>query len=91
MGTERIEKAAIWHRGIVYTVPAPGRHHNVMLMMAEKYRLGPEAQRHQGFSTSLGRYVDRKQAWRIAQEADQLLERAPTDGRGGTLYSEDVW
>ena len=45
----------------------------------------------QGFVTDTGRYVDRKEAWQIAEAAGQLNERAPTDGRGGTLYSEDLW
>lgn len=88
---ERIERAALWHRGIVHSVPAPGRHHDVIMKMLTKYGLGPEAQQHQGFVTSDGRYVDRKEGWRIAAAAGQLLPRAPTDGQGGTLYSEDVW
>ena len=88
---ERIERAAIWHRGRVYSVPQPGRHHHVIRMMSEEHGLGPEAQRHQGFYTSSDRYVDRKEGWRIANEAGQLLPRAPTDHKGGTLYSEDVW
>lgn len=88
---ERVERAAIWHRGVCYSVPAPGRHHDVIMMMHEKYGLGPEAQRHQGFRTSAERFVDRKLGWQIAEKAGQLLDRAPTDHKGGTLYSEDVW
>lgn len=90
-GPERIVAAAIWHKGRCYTVDPPGRHHNVMARMREKYGLGIEAHRHQGFSTNAERFVDRKKAWKIAEAAGQLLPRAPTDGRGGELYSEDVW
>lgn len=45
----------------------------------------------QGFIDNRGNYLSREEAWFVAQEAGQLLERAPTDKRGGTLYSEDVW
>jgi hypothetical protein len=45
----------------------------------------------QGFALDDGRFVDRAEAWTIAKDAGQLLSRAPTDGRGGILYSEDVW
>jgi hypothetical protein len=40
---------------------------------------------HQGFVTDAGRYVDRKEAARIAYEADQIAARVPY------LFSEDLW
>lgn len=42
----------------------------------------------QGFLTSDGQFVDRRQARVIANDAKQLL---PRDGGKPELYSEDVW
>ncbi len=67
--------------------PKPARHHHILHQI-----FGARAQdKGQGFVTSTGRYVDRAEAWLIAAAAGQLLPHAPTDGRGGRLYSEDVW
>jgi len=69
---------------------APARHHHVLHQLWRPgWRASPGAG--QGFVTSTGRYVDREEAWEIAKAAGQLLACAPTDGRGGRLYSEDVW
>jgi hypothetical protein len=55
--------------------------------MDEKYGLGPEAQHHQGFYTSAGRFVDRVEAVEIAKAAGQITEpKWPPQ-----LYSEDLW
>lgn len=86
--TERITAAAIKHpSGTVYSVPAPGRHHNVIALMV-KERTGQVMQSAQGFITSTGRFVDRVEARAIATQAGQLLDR---DGGLPQLYSEDVW
>jgi hypothetical protein len=71
--------------------PAPARHHHILLQLWPLREPGTRIDQGQGFVTDAGRYVDREKAWEIAKAAGQLLERAPTDGRGGTLYSEDVW
>lgn len=42
----------------------------------------------QGFVLSNYRFVDRDVAFKIANEAGQILEG---EGRHGQLYSEDVW
>ena len=44
---------------------------------------------HQGFLTSKGRFVDRKEALKIALENDQVIDR--TQIRGENLYSEDLY
>lgn len=90
---ETIVRAACKHNGAIYDVPAPGRHHNVIRMLVDMQLAGPAnpVTDTGGFLTSTGRYVDREEAWLIAEAAGQLLARAPTDGRGGMLYSEDVW
>jgi hypothetical protein len=69
---------------------APARHHDVFRIM-QAHGFTAWGSEETGFWTNEQRYVDREEAWRIAEAAGQLNERAPTDGRGGTLYSEDVW
>jgi hypothetical protein len=86
---ERIVAAAICYDGIVYSVPPPGRHHTIAHHMGRN-GLACEQQREQGFLTSLGRYVNREEACRIAQTAGQLEGRKKT-GSSHALYSEDLW
>jgi len=84
---ERIERAAVLHDDVVYSVPRPGRHHDVCQSM---WRIGlpPEAQRVQGFVTSLGRFVDREEGVAIAREAGQIVGKTGPDR---LLFSEDMW
>ncbi len=44
---------------------------------------------HQGFLTSKGRFVDRKEALAIALENDQVMDK--TQISGNSLYSEDIY
>ncbi|WP_062120289.1 hypothetical protein [Aureimonas sp. AU40] len=90
---ETIVRAANMHHGVIYDVPQPGRHGNVIRMISDLGLCSPSdpVVDEGGFLTSTGRYVDRREAWQIAEKVGQLLERAPTDKRGGFLYSEDVW
>jgi hypothetical protein len=44
---------------------------------------------HQGFLTSKGRFVDRKEALKIALENDQVIDKAEI--RGNRLFSEDLY
>lgn len=84
---ERIVAAAISYDGVTFSVPAPGRHHDVAHAMV-RMNLGTHAQREQGFLTSTGRFVNRYKAWRIAESAGQMIMQS---GPVGTLFSEDVW
>lgn len=46
----------------------------------------------QGFVTNKGRFVDRKEAWRIATRNGQIVRRVGGDEKdGGTLYSENLY
>lgn len=85
--TETIEAAAIRVAGVVYTVPRPGRHHDVFKVMPRHHTLSSHIDG-QGFITSTGRFVDRKEAALIARAANQLI-REPTPSY--MLTSEDVW
>jgi len=48
----------------------------------------PEYPFTEGFLTSKNRFVDRKEAWNIAKEVNQIIK---VSGGEGTLYSEDLW
>ncbi len=41
----------------------------------------------QGFLTNTNRFVDRKEAWKIAVDADQIVNQSTI----GTLYSEHLY
>lgn len=44
---------------------------------------------HQGFLTSKGRFVDRKEGLKIALDNDQVIDHSQI--RGDNLYSEDLY
>lgn len=85
---EKLVRAALLYKGKIWSVPAPGRHHNVIQLMAGA-GLGPEAQRDQGFLTDIGRFVDRREGLCIAEAANQIIRR--TGNADDKLYSEDLW
>ena len=84
--TERIVSVAISAFGIIASLPAPARHGDVLRKLHDfnPMLLGPDTQ---GFLTSAGRYVNRRDAAAIALAAGQTggLINAPD------LYSEDLW
>lgn len=93
---ERIMRAAIKLDGRVWHKPAPARHHDVIAFIAavEKLdRIGGE----QGFLTSENRFVDRTEARKIAEAADQIIagrvdkNGVPYKAVHPHLFSEDVW
>lgn len=85
---EFITEAAVRREGEVWSVPRPGRHHNVLQLVS--LRVGREREGwEQGFLTSSGRFVDRYEAFKIATAANQIIEKTP--GPKGMLFSEDVW
>lgn len=85
---ETIERVAIRHDGIVYSLPRPARHCHVTWMMGEQLGLGPETMHDQGFVTSTGRYVSREEACIIARQAGQIKNKTCPEH---VLFSEDVW
>jgi hypothetical protein len=73
--------------GEVFSVPPPGRHHNIIQLMCDKGRECSSLEC-QGFLLSDGSFAQRKPAKVVAINAGQLLPRASTLGE---LFSEDVW
>lgn len=94
---ERIAEAAILVGTQVWSVPAPGRHHDVIELLVGVARSRPQhAERVsaralpprsvQGFVTSVGRFCDRKRALRIAVLAGQYRNPSSAAARNGDLY-----
>lgn len=84
-----ITHVAILHKGKIFSLPAPYRHHNVIKLISEQTGDRVHADSEQGFLDDQGRFFRRKPALVEAQRCQQLLSRATCSG--GQLFSEDVW
>lgn len=84
---ESIVVAAIRVEGEVWTLPRPARHCHLVKAWrdAKQERIDDHEQ---GFVTSLGRFVGREEARKIADAAGQTSER---DRGMSILFSEDLW
>ena len=82
----QVLKAAIKYKGIVYSLPKPARHHDVIKLIHEKTGdiniIGD-----QGFLLDEGLFVNRYIAMKFATRAGQLKNKEPIS----ELYSEDLW
>ncbi|MGQ7794495.1 hypothetical protein ACUN0C_18985 [Faunimonas sp. B44] len=76
-----IDRAAIRYKGTIYSQHRPARHHDIIRYMHQQ-GFGPECMHEQGFVTTDGRFVNRREA---AALVDQPLKWPPL------LYSEDLW
>ncbi len=84
--SETIKAAAIKTGGKVHSLPRPARHADIIAKLAGT---GKRDVSNQGFVTSAGRFVGRREAMRIARDAGQV---DPAKVRGKIeLHSEDVW
>jgi hypothetical protein len=86
---EHITEAAVIYECVTYSLPPPNRHHNLIHMLYEK--MGKRMMivcDSQGFMTSEGRYVGRKEALVIAKKANQLLPRHQHETE---LFSESIF
>ena len=91
-----ITHVAIRFNGQIYSLPAPNRHHDVIRHIVTSTASTDNPITHvdardddQGFLDSAGRYLNRRQALRIAQKSGQLRPDRPI--YYGKLYSENVW
>lgn len=83
---EKIIAVAINAFGVINSLPAPARHGDVLRKLADFNPLVVRGDA-QGFLTSTGRYVNRRDAARIALAAGQTAKlTAPPE-----LFSEDLW
>ena len=99
-GPERIVAAAMEKDGLILHAPPPARHHSLFALL----KGAPDPflwDWPQGFVTSTGRFVDRREAVRIVLASGQPLRVHEPGYRGlpplaergedGELYSEDLW
>mgnify|MGYP000325926200 FL=1 len=82
---QQITHVAIKYANKVFSLPAPNRHHDVIRMIGGIS--GPDTQ---GFLDANGTFLNRKQAFIVAQMTRQI-NRAPGGYQGPELYSEDLW
>ena len=87
----RITHVAIRFQGKVWSLPAPNRHHDVILHIVEQ--TGVESvdacDDDQGFLDESGQYLRRSAALVSARLNGQLKD--PAQVRCNMLFSEDVW
>lgn len=84
---ERILSAAVLLYGVVMSLPAPARHHDILAKIRPLY-LSPIGGDMQGFLTTTGRFVSRREAVAIATAAGQIDE---PKFQPNALFSEDLW
>lgn len=98
LSSERILCVAIKFGDLICSIPAPARHHDVFGAIASiNVHPIPTRGQVQGFLTTSGRFVNRREARKIAEAAEQL--RAYETDKDGVpyirqhcdLFSEDVW
>lgn len=87
-GPTRISVAAIRFAGVIYALPRPGRHHNILRLMKALGVPPLRGKEEQGFLTSEGKFVDRKEGKLIAVARGQLIPRA---SKTSNLFSECMW
>lgn len=90
--SERIISVAVKIEQMIFSLPPPARHHDVLHMMADnilKTEQGPKWE--QGFLTCSGRFVSREAGVVIARFAGQLNIIRPKTSPEWQLFSEDLW
>ena len=85
----RIVACALNAHGVIYSLPSPKRHHDIIRHLHET-GVPPEVvlTAMQGFIDERNVFLDRREAFKVAQGAGQLLEPSLV---GTALYSEDIW
>lgn len=80
---------AVKHKGRVYSLRAPNRHHNVLHTYL---RRTPHHEMEEGFLDSQGNFITRHFAYLLAKGNGQLNRKpGPEHYQGPELYSEDLW
>lgn len=73
---------------VVWSLPSPNRHHDVINRIYEQRQDGKMVTGEQGFLNNEGVFLDRKEALQIAIQADQLIRKTFPENE---LFSEDLW
>ena len=91
-----ISQAAIKRDNVIWTLPRPARHHNILWAMydvdngksPDERPIIIPAHGEQGFITNDGAFVSRECAFNIATCAGQFIGKPCAQPK---LYSEDLW
>ena len=91
MNRPKITHVAIRFQGVIYSLPAPNRHHDVIwhIIKTTGVETVDAYGEDQGFLDELGRYLNRKQALMSAMINDQIKEGSQIIHN--QLFSENVW
>jgi hypothetical protein len=81
--TRRICDSEPYHQNDILDIEIGYRHHDIIMRFT-----GEIDPFYQGFYTSMGRYVDREEGFKIAEKANQIMR---ITGSYGTLFSEDLY
>ena len=84
---EFIISAAVQHEEVIFSLPRPNRHYHIVHKMYDM-GLPKTAQQHQGFLTTTGRFLDRKEAATLALSNGQISKLKFVSDE---LFSEDLW
>lgn len=93
--TIEIDSAAIKWEGVIYTLPRPNRHSDLLRhfakMFPDRRPVFPGGE--QGFLTNelTPRFVNRRDALLIARDAGQLRVRGLEPSTSRELFTEDLW
>jgi hypothetical protein len=79
---------AVIHKDVVYKLPRPKRHHDVVYLINLETGDTVKSSSEQGFYDAEGVFLNRYEAKVRAVETNQLL---PGHSDSPKLYSEDVW
>jgi hypothetical protein len=85
-----ITHVAIRSDGVLYSLPKPNRHPDVIKLIADKTGK-PMGKNLQGFIDDKEGFVTRKHALTLAMEVGQILDPNSDGPRIGILFSEDIW
>lgn len=78
--------AAIRQDGVIYTLPRPARHHDIIKYMCVEKGVKPPVLGEQGFIDDYEGFVGRRSALRIAMKCNQVKDECIPK-----LFSEDMW
>lgn len=82
-----ITHVAVIYKGIEYSLPRPYRHHHILGAISSLNKVSADGNQLEGFLDNEGKYHHRKEAFKIARDANQLNSRPVND----ILYSENLW
>lgn len=87
--SRRIVCAAIVSRDVMYSIPAPARHCDIVQHVLETTGQPIREPQEEGFLDDTGRFLDRRAAKIVAQQAGQILDNGVP--QLDELFSENVW